>query len=370
MKTPRWIPLFLALLCAAPVVQTAQGAPDAAAERDRAAAERDRQAAEKEMEIARRQLAEAAQKLAAAQRKLSDTQAKNIVRRVVVMEGRPRLGVIVRTTPGGATDALGALIQAVTPGSPAAAAGLRADDIITHFNGEPLVAPGGEPDDEGSRPAGRLVELAGELKDGESVRLGYLRGGRPMTAALIVHAPPGGRRMRLVSTGEGGNEEMEFDEAQLPEIAELPEMPELPGMIVMRPPGRVFDIDLVPMGPDLAAYFGADKGLLVVRAPAGNRLKLTAGDVLLKINGREPAGPPDAVRMLRGGAAPLKLEILRRKTRQNLEISLPPSSPRAPLPPKTPSPAKGAIQRGAFDETTRQKNDRVNPAAAPRPPAP
>jgi hypothetical protein len=154
--------------------------------------------------------------------------------------------------------------------------------------------------------------------------------------------------MRLVSTGEGGEQAMEFDETQLPEIAELPEMAELPGMIMMRPPGRVFDIDLVPMGPDLAAYFGADKGLLVVRAPSGNRLKLTAGDVLLKINGREPAGPPEAVRMLRGGAAPLKLEILRKRSRQTLEIALPPATPRAPLPPKTPTPPK--------------------PAAAPRPP--
>jgi hypothetical protein len=165
MKMPRGIPLLLALLCAAPVALHPQGAPEAsAAARDRAAAERDRQAAEKEMEIARRQLAEAAQKMAAAQRKLAETQAKNAVRRVVVMGGRPRLGVIVRTTPSGATDAKGALVQAVTPGSPAAAAGLRADDIITHFNGEPLAPPGGEPDDEDSRPAQRLVELAGELK--------------------------------------------------------------------------------------------------------------------------------------------------------------------------------------------------------------
>jgi hypothetical protein len=158
-----------------------------------------------------------------------------------------------------------------------------------------------------------------------------------MIASLIVHAPPAGRRVRIVSTNPGDEGEIDMDDMQLPE---MPELPELPGLIMMRPPGRVFDIDLVPMGPDLAGYFGAEKGLLVVRAPEGNRLKLKAGDVILKINGREPAGPPDAVRMLRGPGAPIRLDILRKKTRQSLEIPLPPQPPRAPQPPKPAAPPR------------------------------
>lgn len=343
----------LALLLASgmlviPLTLPAQNASDAKiAERERISAERERQAAEKEMEIARRQLAEAARRLEAAQRRLSEQPVKNVQRRVVVMEGRPRLGVVVRTTQNPATDAIGAQIQAVSPGSPAAAAGLRIDDIITTFNGEPLAHAGTRPGGDESLPASRLVELAGELKDGDRVKLDFRRAGRPMSATLIVHAPAGNRRMRIVTSNGGEEHEMELDEVHFPE---MPDLPELPGMIMMRPPGRVFDIDLVPMGPDLAGYFGAEKGLLVVRAPEGNRLKLKAGDVILKINGREPAGPPEAVRLLRGPEATLRLDILRKKTRQTLELPQPPQPPKTPKAPKAPVTPR--------------------PAAPPRPPSP
>ena len=45
---------------------------------------------------------------------------------------RVRIGVVVRTRPS-ETDSIGALLDAVTPGGPAADAGLRAGDIIVKF---------------------------------------------------------------------------------------------------------------------------------------------------------------------------------------------------------------------------------------------
>ncbi|MGH7657008.1 MAG: PDZ domain-containing protein, partial [Gemmatimonadales bacterium] len=46
------------------------------------------------------------------------------------INGRGRMGFFVDTRAG-ATDSIGALVAAVTPGSPAALAGLRSGDIVT-----------------------------------------------------------------------------------------------------------------------------------------------------------------------------------------------------------------------------------------------
>jgi len=42
-----------------------------------------------------------------------------------------RIGVIVNTEPDSQTDKIGAKLEAVTPGGPAAKAGLKVGDVIT-----------------------------------------------------------------------------------------------------------------------------------------------------------------------------------------------------------------------------------------------
>src|SRR6266571_2464772 len=54
-----------------------------------------------------------------------------------------RLGVLVTTDANPAMDSLGARLEAVTPGGPAAKAGLKAGDVITRFNGTALAGGGG-----------------------------------------------------------------------------------------------------------------------------------------------------------------------------------------------------------------------------------
>jgi len=76
---------------------------------------------------------------------------------------------------------------------------------------------------------------------------------------------------------------------------------------------------------DLGAYFGADRGVLVLDAPETNVFGLRAGDVVLKIGGDDVNGTADIVRALRGFDAgeTVTLAIKRNKREQNLEGVMP-----------------------------------------------
>ncbi|MFO0337048.1 MAG: DegQ family serine endoprotease, partial [Pseudomonadota bacterium] len=80
-------------------------------------------------------------------------------------------------------DTRGALVIQVVEGSPAARAGVKAGDVITAVNGQPV------------RTQGELRNRIGMLTIGESVRLGLLRDGKPLQITAQVQArdaaPPG-----------------------------------------------------------------------------------------------------------------------------------------------------------------------------------
>ena len=84
------------------------------------------------------------------------------------------------------------------------------------------------------------------------------------------------------------------------------------------------DLDLVALTPALGAYFGTDKGLLVVRAPEDATLGLADGDVILEIGGREPQTPEHAVRILASfePGETLHLTIMRKQRRETLEVRI------------------------------------------------
>jgi putative serine protease PepD len=72
----------------------------------------------------------------------------------------------------------GLFVQAVTPGGPAAMAGLRADDVITTIDGEPATSNI------------RLQELTLTKKPGDTVSIGYTRAGQSATATITLGAQP------------------------------------------------------------------------------------------------------------------------------------------------------------------------------------
>ena len=70
---------------------------------------------------------------------------------------------------------------------------------------------------------------------------------------------------------------------------------------------------------------GTDSGLLVVRAPADEALQLRDGDVIQRIDGREPTSVSHAMRILASyqGGEKLEIEIMRDKKRQTLSVEMP-----------------------------------------------
>src|SRR5438093_1789432 len=89
-------------------------------------------------------------------------------------DNRGRIGVVVKTQPDSEADKLGAKVEGVTPGGPAAKAGLRVGDIITKFNGTQLAGLKAE-DEEESGPGTKLDSSSSSAlspaRDRKSTRL-------------------------------------------------------------------------------------------------------------------------------------------------------------------------------------------------------
>jgi serine protease Do/serine protease DegQ len=82
-----------------------------------------------------------------------------------------------RKSLGLAENAQGALVSQVAEGSAAAKAGIEAGDVITAVSDQPI------------RSNSELRNTIGMLKVGESVRIGLLREGKPLTVTAVLKEP-------------------------------------------------------------------------------------------------------------------------------------------------------------------------------------
>lgn len=255
---------------------------------------------------------------------------------------RVRLGVTVQTRADSETDRLGAKIISVVEDGPAAKAGLKEGDIITRFGSTSLAGARPEDqdeDDEVSGPGLRLVELARELDEGDTVKVEYRRGGSSHTATIVAEEVgadfafegfrgpsmvmpkvPGGGNFRFY--GEPG--EMHF---------------EGPGDFTMFM-GRGRGLQMVEMNADLGEYFGTNEGLLVTRASGDSTIPIRTGDVLLSIDGRKPSSVAHAYRIISSyeDGETVRAEVMRKRQRVNLEwtVKEPESRVRTLLPSRRP----------------------------------
>jgi S1-C subfamily serine protease len=228
---------------------------------------------------------------------------------------RGRIGVVVNTAANAEKDKIGARVEAVTPGSPAAKAGLKADDIITKFGGTALGGLKAEEADE-SGPGMKLLELARALDPGDTVQVEYRRGTENKRATIVAEDLSGDMTFRRVPGGS------------MPRV-----MLDGPGFD-FGPDGQDFSfffgapwagLNLVTLDADLGSYFGTNEGVLVVKAPGDSALPLKSGDVILAIDGRKPTSPQHAIKILRSyeSGESVKLDVMRQKRRSTVTWVVP-----------------------------------------------
>ena len=229
-----------------------------------------------------------------------------------------RLGILLGGAwfQGEQTEA-GARVMAVTPGSPADEAGLRAGDVITSYNGEPLVDEADAGRMDSMKAARKLAELSRDLEEGQEVTLEYVRDGSSHTVSLVA------REIDFDPVIVGRIKAEDFGD-----VSSFTFSKPFPGSAIWHLPKGWLDMELVALNPELGEYFGADSGVLVVRAPTkDDTLGLQSGDVILRIGDREVKSPEHAMRILRSyePEEELSLHIVRRGRSETLTCTAPES---------------------------------------------
>ena len=274
-----------ALAAAASVAVPAPESPAAAAVRPDGDADLDAQ-----LEAARKRLEQAAHEVARLSSQLSGT----VIDRVMPFEpGHAIIGVQLEPAAGAA----GARVREVSPGGPAAEAGIHVGDVIVAVNGTELK------DDE---PARQVVRIMRDVKPDAKVSVRVSRDGK--TRDFTVTARPG---PTVLASVRG-----------LPDLPFGP-FPEFQGAFMFHEP--LMDMELATLTPRLGSYFGSEQGVLVVRAPADGTLKLEDGDVILAIDGRQPTSGSHATRILSSyqPGEKLTLRIIRQHKTLQVDATLP-----------------------------------------------
>ena len=222
------------------------------------------------------------------------------------------LGIRVRPPAKGLPDeAVGVQIVGISPGGPADLAGLKANDVIIAFGGNALRI------DTRHSAQQQLMDLTQSLRTDTPVMIEFKRDGKSQKTQVIPKPAFAYFRGPM-----------------------LPPLPDLSGsleglnrMFAVRDRSGLGSAELLELTPGLGAYFGTAKGLLVVRAPRDERLKLVDGDVILDIDGRVPDGASHALQILNSyrGGEKLKLHVMRQQKHLELPIEIPQQSASPPL---------------------------------------
>lgn len=232
---------------------------------------------------------------------------------------RARLGVTVQTRADPETDRYGAKIVSVMEDGPADEAGLKEGDIITRFGSTNLADQKSE-DDDVSGPGLRLVELAQDLDEGDTVKVEYRRSGSTHTATIVAQEMDNEFALRgfsgpdvMFPKGPGAGTFRYFEPGEMKMFGG-------PGDFTMFMGGS-HGLQLIEMNADLGEYFGTNEGLLVIRASGDSSIPVRTGDVVLSIDGRKPTSVAHAFRIINSyeEGETVRAEVMRKRQRVNLE---------------------------------------------------
>ena len=261
----------------------------------------------------RKQLEEARERLDKAAREVAELSSKlgmRARREIRLVEGGPRravLGIQIDEDPA----KQGVRILNVSPGGPAAEAGLRDQDIIVALDGESLPAK------EADRA---LVDRMRKVKPEQKVKVRVLRDGKKQDYVVVARPMAFEDRVFSMRMPEIGSTGVAGAFATAPFAGTGPMVQHFRFW-----PGEFEGLELASITPKLGAYFGVTEGVLVVSAAKDEAFKLEDGDVIQTIDGRKPDSGAHALRILRSYRAgeKLSLTVLRQRKPLTLSVTMP-----------------------------------------------
>ena len=284
------------------------------------------------LEEARARLDKAAREVAELSNQLG-ARARHDVR--FTAGGPPRAVLGIQVDPR--SDDKGVRILRVSPGGPAAEAGLRDSDLIIALDGVAMT---------GTDPDRALIAQMRNVRPEQKVKVRVQRDGKNKDLTVVARPMAFDERLFNVRLPEGGAIGGNF--------GNLPNTPMVQHFRTFFP-GEFGGMELASITPKLGAYFGVTEGVLVVQAPENAAFKLEDGDVLQAIDGRKPEDGGHALRILRSykSGEKLNLTVLRQRKPLALAVTMPdrpemgdnffesvmPDMPPMPaMPPSPPSP--------------------------------
>ena len=299
--------------------------------------EREMPARMRELSTTARRSAEAgarAEELAVIAREMPARVRELTGRAMATIAARPRFGITIDTRPRD-TDKVGAYVTGVSPGGPAAKAGIQSGDIIAKVAGKAVTARGEE-------SAGlRLIEMIGELDAGKAVDV-ELRRGKDTKKVKVTPADDDtefftgvtdGGNLRSFSFGQGEP----FGVARAGEMNMVERM--VPGeAITVRPSigtgsfsftttarGPLASLEMATLNAGLGSYFGTTDGVLIINTGEKQELGLLPGDVVTAVDGRKVTSPSQLMRILRTyeQGEEFKLQIMRQKRADTVTGKMP-----------------------------------------------
>ena len=255
------------------------------------------------------------------------------VRINVSRSGHGSLGVRLRDVDAEAAERLaigdprGTLVVQVNEGSAAEKAGLRKDDVIVAFRGEPV------------HSVAQLVRLVRETPVGREIAIQVIRDGASTSLNATLEegdrwglrwfGEPGAQfRYSFRSGGEDGDEGAHI--IKLPEIPDI-ELPDFTahGWFPGLGRGRKLGIDYQQVEGQLAEYFGVEQGegLLitgVVEDGPAFAAGLKAGDILLEIDGKKVRDRRDLFRVVADleSGEEIAVKVLRDRQAESLTLTV------------------------------------------------
>lgn len=229
----------------------------------------------------------------------------------------------------GLAEERGALVKSVADDSPAARAGVKADDVIVAYEGETV------------RSAAHLARLVRETPAGRKVALTVSRGGARQDLAATLDEPR--HVMRIPDVRIEGLEGLEDLEIPAPPVPPLPPLADGEIGNAMREALRLrprLGISYHDLSDQLARHFKVEGGLLVSSVSEGSAAEkagLRAGDIIVKVDGQAVRSGRDLVRRVSRLEAEqqLTLSVQRDGRLMDLRIQPEPRERRRPAGPTT-----------------------------------